>query len=373
VVPVEAGGEVARPAASPSETLASSVSPESVPRADAAREVQKVDARNRSVVGDILRDPVSRHMKSAGPLLRVKQTVGEALASVRMSSDGGRIVYFYVADEEGRLQGVVAARKLLLSPLDAKVAAIMATDVFAIPVTASVLEACEFFVRHKLLAYPVVDAERRIVGLVDVDLYTDEIKEIDRRQDSEDLFQLIGMHLSEAEQSNARKSFLGRFPWLLCNVGGGLISAWIADAFQDVSTLAVVAPFIALVTALAESVSIQSVSLAIQALHSQPLNWRVFAAKVRRELVAGFLLGSACGLTVALVAWLWKGDAVVAGSLFLGILGGVVGSAVIGLCMPFTLRLFRCDPQLASGPIALALSDVVTLLCYFNLGRWLLT
>lgn len=91
--------------------------------------------------------------------------------------------------------GVVAARKLLLSLLDANVAAIMATDVFAIPVTASVLATYAFFARHKLLADPVVDAERRIVGLVDVGLSTDEIKEIDRRQDSEDLFQLIDMHL----------------------------------------------------------------------------------------------------------------------------------------------------------------------------------
>jgi magnesium transporter len=325
------------------------------------------------VVRDILHDPVARHMKSAGPLLRVGQTVEQALDSIRTSSDVGRIVYFYVIDEAGTLRGVVAARKLLLSAFDARITAIMSTDVVTIPATASVLEACEFFVRHRFLAYPVVDAERRIVGLVDVDLYTDEIKEIDRRQDSEDLFQLIGMHLSEAEQSNSRKSFLSRFPWLLCNVGGGLISAWIADAFQDVSTLAVVAPFIALVTALAESVSIQSVSLAIQALHSQPLSWRVFAAKARRELLAGALLGGACGLTVALVAWLWKGDMIVAASLFLGIFGGVVGSAIIGLSMPFLLRLFRRDPQLASGPIALALSDVVTLLCYFNLGRWLLT
>ena len=372
-LPMGIGADVKEVAGQPEPAAAPSVPPVGSPDATPVRAANGSDPRNRNGVRDILHDPVSKHMKSAGPLLRVGQTVGQALDCIRTSSDVGRIVYFYVTDEAGALQGVVAARKLLLSAFDVGITTIMSTHVVTIPATASVLEACEFFVRHRFLAYPVVDAERRIVGLVDVDLYTDEIKEIDRRQDSEDLFQLIGMHLSEAEQSNSRKSFLGRFPWLLCNVGGGLISAWIADAFQDVSTLAVVAPFIALVTALAESVSIQSVSLAIQALHSQPMSWQVFAAKARRELLAGALLGGACGLTVALVAWLWKGDVIVAASLLLGIFGGVVGSAIIGLSMPFLLRLFRRDPQLASGPIALALSDVVTLLCYFNLGRWLLT
>jgi magnesium transporter len=42
--------------------------------------------------------------------------------------------------------------------------------VIAIPRSATVLDPCEFFIFHKLLAFPVVDEERQIVGLVDVEL-----------------------------------------------------------------------------------------------------------------------------------------------------------------------------------------------------------
>lgn len=323
-------------------------------------------------VRDLLNDPVVRHMKTAAPLLLVDQTVQAALAAVRAAPDVGRVVYFYVVDEARTLKGVVATRRLLLSSPENTIAEVMSAKIVTIPSTATVLEACEFFTLHKLLAFPVVDAEGKILGAVDVDLYTDEIQEIDRRQDSEDLFQLIGVHLTDAAKGDSRLQFLGRFPWLLCNVGGGMLSALIADAYQDVSTLAVVAPFIALVTALSESVSIQSVSLALQALHAQPPNWDRFARMIRMELYVGLLLGGACGLTVAIIAGVWKGSFTLAASLFLGIVGGVVMSAGVGLSMPYMLRLFRRDPQLASGPIALALADVVTLLCYFNLGRWLL-
>lgn len=323
-------------------------------------------------VRDILNSPVTQHMKSASPLLRIGQTVGEALEVVRNSPDVGRVVYFYVVNDASQLQGVVATRKLLLSSLSTKISDIMFSKVVAVPETATVLEACEFFTLHKLLAFPVIDSDRKIIGAVDVDLYTDEILEIDRRQDSEDLFQLIGVHLTEAAQNNARLAFLGRFPWLLCNVLGGMLSAVIADAYQDISTLAVVAPFIALVTALSESVSIQSVSIALQSLHAQPPKWASFARKVQQELLVGLLLGGGCGLIVGAVAWLWKGSFIVAASLMLGITGGVVLSAGVGLAIPYVLKLLRRDPQLAAGPIALALSDVVTLLCYFNLGRWLL-
>jgi len=321
---------------------------------------------------DWLNDPVTQHMAAAGPLLRADLTVSAALETVRTSQAVGRIVYFYVVDDQQRLQGVVPVRKLLLSPPLMVVSELMFTRMITIPATASVLEACEFFTNHKLLAFPVITADRQIVGVVDVDLYTDEIQEIDRRQDADDLFQLIGIHLTEAAKVRVGPAFLGRFPWLLCNVLGGMLAALIADAYQDVSTLAVVAPFIALVTALAESVSIQSVGLALQALHAQPPQWGVFVRKLKLELLVGLMMGAACGLIVGLIAWVWKGSFIVAASLFLGITGGVVASAGVGLSLPFLMRLCHRDPQLASGPMALALADVVTLLCYFNLGRWLL-
>lgn len=87
--------------------------------------------------------------------------------------------------------GVVPTRRLLRAQPDATVAGVRIARVVAVPSTATVLDACEFFVLHKLLAFPVVDADRRLVGLVDVDLYTDELAELEKRQESDDLFQLV--------------------------------------------------------------------------------------------------------------------------------------------------------------------------------------
>jgi len=87
--------------------------------------------------------------------------------------------------------GVVPTRRLLRAQPDATVAGVRIARVVAVPSTATVLDACEFFLLHKLLAFPVVDADRRLVGLVDVDLYTDELAELEKRQESDDLFQLV--------------------------------------------------------------------------------------------------------------------------------------------------------------------------------------
>ena len=96
------------------------------------------------------------------------------------------------------------------------------------------------------------------------------------------------------------------------------------------------------------------------------------ARKVGREVLVGLLLGAACGLIVGVAALIWKGSPRAGLSLCVGIAGGVAASAAVGIALPFLLRLVRRDPQVASGPIALAAADMVTLLLYFNLGRWLL-
>ena len=159
---------------------------------------------------------------------------------------------------------------------------------------------------------------------------------------------------------------------MLCNVASGLLAAYLSGFYEaELQRVVALALFIPVVLALAESVSIQSVSLALQALHGGQLNLVSIWRKGKVEALVGMLLGLGCGALVSLAALVWLGERGVALSLAAGICGGMTAAAVIGLCMPMLLRLARLDPQIAAGPIALAAADVVTLLLYFNLARWL--
>jgi magnesium transporter len=323
-------------------------------------------------IEDHLSDPITRHMRRDFSCLRVEQTVAEALDGIRRKPPEGRIIYFYVVDRDNRLRGVVPTRRLLLAPLDHPLGEVMIQEVIAIPDSASVLDACEFFTLHRLLAFPVVDRERRIVGIVDVELYTQELADLDRSQSSEDLFQLIGVHVAASQQASPLASFRSRFPWLLCNIGGGLLAALVSGLFEaELQRVVAVALFIPVVLALAESVTIQSVSLALQLLHGQKPTLRGLLWKLRRELVTGLFLGVASGFIIGAVALLWLGQARLMLCLLGGIAGGVAVAAAIGVAMPNLLRMFRRNPHVAAGPIALAVADMITLLIYFNLARWL--
>lgn len=322
-----------------------------------------------------LNQPVTTQLRTDFTTLYPDWTVGEALDHMRKFPPPGRIIYFYVVDESMRLAGVVPTRRLLLSQSDKKVAEIMIANVVAIPANATLLEACEFFTLHRLLAFPVVDAGRRLVGVVDVDLYTEELADTgeDGPAERDDVFQLIGVRLTKAQQARPLVAFRGRFPWLMCNIAGGALAAVLSEIYKVQLNWehAVLALFIPVVLALSESVAIQSVTLTLEGLRGVTPSWRDLSRRSRYELFTGLLLGAATGLLVATLAAVWQGIAV----LFLIVLGGiaigVTGGAVCGLAVPYLLRLMSRDPQVAAGPIALACADVIVLLAYFNLARLL--
>src|SRR5262245_5851294 len=92
-----------------------------------------------------LNEPVSAHVRSDFTTLYPDWTVGAALDHMRKFPPPGRIIYFYVVDEQTHLHGVVPTRRLLLSPPESRVRDVMIGSVISIPADATVLEACEFF------------------------------------------------------------------------------------------------------------------------------------------------------------------------------------------------------------------------------------
>jgi magnesium transporter len=318
-------------------------------------------------------EPILAHVRKDFAALRKHLTVQEALDAIRGQGIGERIVYFYVVDDEERLVGVLPTRRLLTAPLDKSLSALMISRLVTIPQTATVLEACEQFVLHKFLAFPVVDDQRRIVGIVDVALFTNEVFDLAERERMEDVFETIGFRVSQVRDASPLRAFRFRFPWLLATIGSGLVCAFFASAYEAALAKSILlAFFLTLVLALGESVGIQSMTVTIQALRAGRPTWRWFFGAFRREFGTSVLLGLGCGLLVGLVVWLWRGSAlaggVIGGSIFLSL----CTACAFGLSIPTLLHSLKLDPKVAAGPLALALADIATLVFYFNLATILL-
>ena len=322
-----------------------------------------------------LQQPVMTVARKDVATLRADLTVQQALETIRGRVLGEKIVYFYVVGAEDRLAGVLPTRRLLTAALDQRLRDIMVPRVVAIPETATLLEACEAFVLHKFLAFPVVDEQRRIVGVVDVSFFTQEVFELGEEQEDrlEEVFETIGFQVSQVRDASPVRAFRFRFPWLLATIGSGTICALLAGRFEvTLAKSLVLAFFLTMVLGLGESVSIQSMTVTIQALRVTRPTLRWYARALRREAGTALLLGAAAGTLVGVIVWLWQRNAVAGVSIGSSLLLALCAACVFGLSIPAALHALKLDPKIAAGPVTLACTDVFTLLFYFGLASWLL-
>jgi magnesium transporter len=317
--------------------------------------------------------PVSEFVRRDFAELLESMTARAALDAIREKGLGEKIVYFYVVDESERLVGVLPTRRLLTALPEARIGDLMIRRVIAISQSATLLEACEFFVMHKFFAFPVVDKERRILGLIDIGVFTEEVFDIAERKQREDVFETIGFRVEQVRGAGPLKAFRYRFPWLLATIGSGTVCALLASAFAlTLAQSLVIAFFLTLVLGLGESVSMQSMAVTIQALRSTRPTLRWYLKTLRREVATALLLGAACGLLVAAIVWLWLGAGWPAVAIGASILSSLVTACLLGLSIPSVLHALRLDPKIAAGPLTLALADLLTLLFYLSVASLLL-
>jgi magnesium transporter len=320
-----------------------------------------------------LHEPVSAHMRTDFVSLKQNETVAHAIKTLRGHVSPGDILYLYVTDDDNRLVGVVPVRHLLTSDSEIKISSIMVSSPVSVPYSQTVLFACELFAMHRFLALPVVDDNNKILGIVDINLFTDEVVSLAHQRQLENVFQMIGVHVSIGKKVSPLSDFKGRFPWLFCNISSGIICAFIASRYELlIREVAIIAMFITVVLAISESVSIQSMTLTLQVLLQRNVSWRRILTSVRKELLTSVLLGAGSGLVVGIIAYSWKGVLWQGFAICVSIWLSVITACLLGVVVPTLIRKFRIDPKVAAGPIVLAAADIATLAFYFSTANLIL-
>jgi hypothetical protein len=189
----------------------------------------------------------------------------------------------------------------------------------------------------------------------------------------EDLFPLTGISGSEADPLPLVWATTRRLAALLPSIAGGFLAAYLSGLYRaKLQGVAGLALFVPLVLCLAESMTVQSVALIAQWLRRQGSGRQELFRDLGKELLAGLLLGVACGLIAGGVthALGWRG-------LLPLCLGGAVAAGValapaVAVGTSLLLSLWQRGPRPAAGPVARALATTLALWLYFGLAGWLL-
>jgi len=219
----------------------------------------------------------------------------------------------------------------------------------------------------------VVRADGSVAGVIDLKALTGEEVDHSNKAVVEEVFQTIGVRLEALTSGSLKAVWWTRFPWLLSTVVSGFLCAWLSSRFA--STLEkniLLSFFIALVLALGESVAIQSMTFSFQELHKPLRERRSNPILLVREVIMALAIGLPIGVAVGGLAFLLEPRAetslVVGSSIALGILD----ACLVGLMLPWVLKLFKVEPKVAAGPLVLALTDVGTILIYLGMATALL-
>jgi magnesium transporter len=303
--------------------------------------------------------------------LRDDITCRDAIAAVQEASDHELVYYVYVENEAGQLVGVTSLRNLLTHPPSTRLSEIMTTDVIAVETHADQEEVARIAQRYDLLAVPVVDDHRKLVGIVTVDDVIDVIRE----EAAEDMLLMAGVGDEPAEPSSGHRfaAATRRLPWLLVTLVGGVVISEIIRKFQGVLTAdLVLAGFIPMLTGMSGNVGIQSATVTVRNIAMGRLDTGV-AGRVGAEMLTGLLLGLVFSVLIGAYCALRYGDLHTALAVGIAISCNTTAAALMGTLVPLTLRRAGVDPAIATGPFVTTGMDGIGVTIYLTIASILLT
>ncbi len=318
-------------------------------------------------------DTAGRTMTPEYISLKESLTVGQTLERIRSLANVSEMIYYlYVTDNSRRLTGIVSLRDLVISPPERPLVEIMTRDVVYVHTETDQEEVARLIQRYDLLALPVVDRERRLVGIVTVD----DVIDILEQETTEDIYTLGGGVQSGGDnyfQTNlfvvARKRVIWLFVLLLTNS----VTATIINSQQDlIRQVAILAAFIPLLTGTGGNVGAQSSTVVIRGLNTDEIRDMSTLQVVWREALAGALLGTILGTVATAWAFLLRRDLAVAVCVGGSLLAIATLASVTGSALPFLFRSLGWDPALMSAPFITTAVDVLGVLIYFSTARLIL-
>ncbi len=298
-------------------------------------------------------------------------TVSEAIEAIRRdAAEMETINYAYAVDEHGTLLGVVSLRDLVLSKGDKKIAEIMTPTAIAVDDNEDQEEVVRLAAKYDLLAVPVIDRNRRIVGIITVDDVVDVIEE-EATKDAQQMGAVAPL-----EHGYFQTSFWDfvrkRASWLIVLFLGELFTGTAMRYYTtEMESVAALMWFVPLIISSGGNAGSQSASLMIRALAVEEVKPSDFVKVIGRELGIGIALGGALAVVGMGRVLLWPATrtAAMVFTVSLAIMAVVTIGAVVGSGFPLVLKKLGMDPAVSSTPFIASLVDVLGLVVYFEIAR----
>lgn len=301
-------------------------------------------------------------------------TVERAIEEVRrIAEEKETINEVYVVDPNGTLVGAVSLRTLVLARAGQTLSAVMDADVVSVPPAMDQEDVARLFDHYELLAVPVVDETRKLLGIVTVDDVVTVLKE----EQAEDIQKLGAVRPIEEGyfQTDLWTFVRKRAGWLIVIFMGEILTASVLEHYEAArKAFSAIEVFVPLIISSGGNTGAQASSLIIRGLAMGEFAVgdaiRVLAREARVGLMLGAILGAIGVLRAVFVGH--SGGGGMALAVGLALIVCVTFGSVVGALLPLLIKRLGFDPAVSSGPFIASLVDVVGIIIYLNIAIFIL-
>jgi magnesium transporter len=274
-----------------------------------------------------------------------------------------------VVDRNNVLQGTLPIDQLLVRDGALPVSVVMDAEPKYFLTNDREEQAAEAFERYDLIAAPVVNLHKQVVGMLTVDTVLEQVKQDSFKQ----AMSQVGLSEDEDLFAPIWQSGRKRLAWLGLNLLTAFVASRVVGGFEDsIAQLTALAALMPIVASIGGNTGNQTVALVIRGLALSQLNVRNMLFLLRKELAIGAINGALWGVVMAAATFLLYRSvglaAVMASAMVLNML---VASAVGVLC-PLILERMGRDPVMGSSILLTAITDSMGFFIFLAMASLLL-
>ena len=356
---------------------------EELPSAATQKLLNLLNPEQRKIATDLLgypRGSIGRRMTPLYVAIQQDWNVGQVLEHLRaQAGKRSTMNQLYVVDGRGRLVDFVRLRDIVSAPLKTPVLELLEHKLVFLRVTDDQETAVGTFKKYGVTLLPLVDSNDVLVGVVTVD----DVLHVAEKEATEDIQKLGGMEALDGPylKIGMVPMIKKRAGWLAVLFLGEMLTATAMGHFEDeIAKAVVLALFVPLIISSGGNAGSQATSLIIRAMAIQDVRLRDWWRVMRREVVAGLVLGAVLAVIALIRILLWPHKEQVYGPHYMlvaltvacSLVGVVLFGSVAGSMLPFLLRRLGFDPAAASAPFVATLVDVTGLVIYFSIAYQIL-
>lgn len=345
---------------------------EELPANLVTRILDVVDSDKRNLINQLLNFPED----SAGSImtteyvsLKKSMTIGETMRHIKKVGIHKETIYTCYVLEDRKLIGIVSAKDLMTLDDNTLIQDIMETEIISVNTHADQEETARLFSKYDLLALPVLDFDRRMVGIITVDDAMDVMVD----EATEDITIMAAMNPSEKTyfETSVFTHAKNRFLWLLVLMLSAAITGAIITKYENAfSAIPLLVSFIPMLMDTGGNCGSQSSTLIIRGLALDEIRFKDIFKVLFKEFRIALLVSLGLALANGLRILITYKDLKLAIVIGLSLIATVILSKLIGCTLPLFAKKIHLDPAIMAAPLITTLVDTCSIVIYFTIATY---